>query len=189
MKKTITIFAVFALFLSCPLGRAQEKVNPSEKAKPSIPVKLLVVLTEYDGEKKVASLPYSILINSDPSGHVAYSSFTRVGVRVPVASAGKDGQSTFVDVGSNIDCGVQSEEDGRFTVRLNFERSSLYFQGRGDEKGTIKTAETGQPYIPTIRAQSLLVTVKDSQSLEVLTATDPLNGHVFRITLTLNVQK
>jgi len=146
-------------------------------------------LTEYDGEKKVASLPYSILINSDPSGHVAYSSFTRVGVRVPVASAGKDGQSAFVDVGSNIDCGVQSEEDGRFTVRLNFERSSLYFQGRGDEKGTIKTAETGQPYIPTIRAQSLLVTVKDSQSLEVLTATDPLNGHVFRITLTLNVQK
>jgi len=189
MKKTITIFAVFALFLSCPLGRAQEKANPSEKPKPSIPVKLLVVLTEYDGEKKVASLPYSILINSDPSGHTAYSSFTRVGVRVPVASAGKDGQSTFVDVGSNIDCGVQSEEDGRFTVRLNFERSSLYFQGRGDEKGTIKTAETGQPYIPTIRAQSLLVTVKDSQSLEVLTATDPLNGHVFRITLTLNVQK
>lgn len=189
MKKTITIFAVFALFLSCPLGRAQEKANLSEKPKPSIPVKLLVVLTEYDGEKKVASLPYSILINSDPSGHAAYSSFTRVGVRVPVASAGKDGQSTFVDVGSNIDCGVQSEEDGRFTVRLNFERSSLYFQGRGDEKGTIKTAETGQPYIPTIRAQSLLVTVKDSQSLEVLTATDPLNGHVFRITLTLNVQK
>jgi hypothetical protein len=188
MKKTMIIFGVFALFLSCPLGRAQEKVNPSEKAKPSIPVKLTVVLTENDGEKKVASLPYSILINSDPSGHVAYSSFTRVGVRVPVASAGKDGQSTFVDIGSNIDCGVQTEEEGRFTVRLNFERSSLYFQGRGDEKGTIKTAETGQPYIPTIRAQSLVL-VKDGQSLEVLTAADPLNGHVFRISLTLNVQK
>jgi hypothetical protein len=188
MKKTITSVAVFALFLSCSLGRAQEKANPSDKPKPSIAVKLLVVLTEYDGEKKVASLPYSILMNSDPSGHVAYSSFTRVGVRVPVASAGKDGQSAFVDVGSNIDCGVQTEDEGRFTVRLNFERSSLYFQGRGDEKGTIKTAETGQPYIPTIRTQSLVL-VKDGQSLEVLTAADPLNGHVFRISLTLNVQK
>jgi hypothetical protein len=188
MKKTVTIVAVCALFLSCPLARAQDIVNPSEKPKPGVPVKLLVVLTEYDGDKKVASLPYSILTNSDPSGHVAYSSFTRVGVRVPVASAGKDGQSTFVDVGSNIDCGVQTEAEGRFSVRLNFERSSLYFQGRGDEKGAIKTAETGQPYIPTIRAQSLVL-VKDGQNLEVLTATDPLNGHVFRISLTLNVQK
>jgi Flp pilus assembly secretin CpaC len=188
MKKTVTRVAVCALFLSCPLARAQEKVNPSEKPKPSVPVKLLVVLTEYDGDKKVASLPYSILINSDPSGHTAYSSFTRVGVRVPVASAGKDGQSTFVDVGSNIDCGVQTEEEGRFSIRLNFERSSLYFQGRGDEKGAIKTVETGQPYIPTIRAQSLVL-IRDGQSLEVLTAADPLNGHVFRISLTLNVQK
>jgi hypothetical protein len=105
-----------------------------------------------------------------------------------VTSVGKDGQSTFVDVGSNIDCGVQTEEEGRFSVRLNFERSSLYFQGRGDEKGAIKTVETGQPYIPTIRAQSLVL-VKDGQNLEVLSAADPLNGHVFRISLTLNVQK
>jgi hypothetical protein len=192
MKKVTPILAVLALLFYCLVGHAQEKTNPSEKARPSIPVKLTVVLTENDGEKKVASLPYSILVNSDTgglAGHATYSTFTRVGVRVPVPAGGKEGQATFVDVGSNIDCGVQTEEDGRFTVRLNFERSSLYFQGRGDEKGTIKTAETGQPYIPTIRAQSLLVTVKDGQSVEVLTATDPLNGHVFRINLTLNVQK
>lgn len=193
--KVTPILAVLAMLLCGAVGRTQEKANPSEKTKPSIPVKLTVVLTENDGDKKVASLPYTILVNADTGGpggpgvHVPYSSFTRIGVRVPVAGAGKEGQSTFVDVGSNIDCGVQTEEDGRFTVRLNFERSSLYFQGKGEEKGTIKTAETGQPYIPTIRAQSLLVTVKDGQSLEVLTATDPLNGHVFRLNLTLNVQK
>jgi hypothetical protein len=194
MKKVTPILAisVMLLLISCPLGHTQEKANPSEKTKPSIPIRLTVLLTESDGEKKVASLPYSILVNADvatPGSHVQYSSFTRIGVRVPVPSGGKDGQSTFVDVGSNIDCGAQAEEDGRFTVHLNFERSSLYFQVRGDEKGTVKTAETGQPYIPTMRAQSLLVTVKDGQSLEVLTATDPLNGHVFRLNLTLNVQK
>ena len=189
MKKLTVLLAVSGLLLACPLVRAQEKANTSEKPKPSIPVRLTLVLTEFDGEKKVSSLPYVILLNSDPSGHVSYSSFMRIGVRVPVAGTGKEGQSTFVDVGSNIDSGVQAEEDGRFTVRLNFERSSLYFQGRGDEKGVLKTAETGQPYIPTIRAQSLLVTVKDGQNLEVLTATDPMNGHVFRLSLTLNVQK
>lgn len=191
--KVTPILAVLAMLLCGQVGRTQEKANPSERTKPSIPVKLTVVLTENDGDKKVASLPYTILVNADSSGpgpgHAPYSSYTRIGVRVPVAGAGKEGQSTFVDVGSNIDCGVQREEDGRFTVRLNFERSSLYFQGKGEERGTIKTAETGQPYIPTIRAQSLLVTVKDGQSLEVLTATDPLNGHIFRLNLTLNVQK
>jgi hypothetical protein len=190
MKKLAVLLAVSSLLLvATPLTHAQEKTNASEKQRPIIPVKLTLVLTEFDGEKKVSSLPYVILLNSDPSGHVSYSSFMRIGVRVPVAGTGKEGQSTFFDVGSNIDSGVQAEEDGRFTVRLNFERSSLYFQGRGDEKGVLKTAETGQPYIPTIRAQSLLVTVKDGQSLEVLTATDPMNGHVFRLSLTLNVQK
>lgn len=194
MKKVTPMLAIAVMLLSvlCPLGHTQEKANVSEKTKASIPVRLTVLLTENDGEKKIASLPYSILVNADvasPGSHVQYSSFTRIGVRVPVPSGGKDGQSTFVDVGSNIDCGAQAEEDGRFTVHLNFERSSLYFQGRSEEKGTIKTTEAGQPYIPTIRAQSLLVTVKEGQSLEVLAATDPLNGHVFRLNLTLNVQK
>lgn len=187
MKTVTTACALVIFSVLSPYGRAQDKPNGSEKAKPAIPVKLQVVLNEYDGEKKVASLPYSILVNAE-SGAAAYSSYTRVGVRVPVPAVGKDGQTTFVDVGSNIDCGVRADDDGRFTVRLNFERSSLYFQGRGDEKGALKTAETGQPYIPTIRAQSLLP-VKDGQTLEALVAADPLNGHVFRMTLTLNVQK
>jgi hypothetical protein len=188
MKKLASIFAFFALALTCAVGSAQEKSGTTEKAKAITPVRLQVVLTEYDGEKKVASLPYSFLVNSEQGGHTSYSTFTRVGVRVPVPAVGKDGQTSFVDVGSNIDCGVQTEEDGRFSLRLNFERSSLYFQGRGDEKGMIKTAEAGQPYIPTIRTQTWVV-LKDGQTMEALMAADPLNGHVFRINVTLNVQK
>jgi|GraSoi_2013_40cm_1033754.scaffolds.fasta_scaffold23525_2 hypothetical protein len=188
MKKLVSTFALFVLFLTCTVGRAQEKSSATEKAKPITPVRLQVVLTEFDGEKKVATLPYAFLIYSEQVGHTGYSTFTRVGVRVPVPGVGKDGQAQFADVGSNIDCGVQTEEDGRFTVHLSFERSSLYFQGRGEEKGVIKTAEAGQPYIPTIRTQTWVV-LKDGQTLEALMAADPLNGHVFRINVTLNVQK
>jgi hypothetical protein len=188
MKTLVSTFALVAMLFTCALGRAQEKSNANQKGKPITPVRLQVVMTEYDGEKKVASLPYSFLVYSEEAGHTGYSTFTRVGVRVPVPGAGKDGQAQFTDVGSNIDCGVQTEEDGRFTVHLSFERSSLYFQGRGDEKGVIKTAEAGQPYIPTIRTQTWLV-LKDGQTMEALMAADPLNGHVFRINVTLNVQK
>ena len=185
MKKILLVCAFCLMMVS--FSAAQEK--SAEKAKPAIPVKIQLILSEFDGEKKVASLPYTIMMQADPSGgHASYSSFTRIGVRVPVPGAGKDGQTSFVDVGSNIDCGVQAEDSGRFTVRLNFERSSLYFQGRGEEKGNIRTTEGGQPYIPTLRAQSTVL-VAEGQNMEVLTATDPLNGHVFRINLTLNLQK
>jgi hypothetical protein len=188
MKTVIAVFAFLSLSVLVPLGHGQEK-SSSEKPRTITPVRLQVVLSEYDGEKKVSSLPYSFLVKSEHGGpEGAYSYFTRVGVRVPVPGAGKDGQTSFVDVGSNIDCGIRSEEDGRFTVRLNFERSSLYFQGRGDDKGSIKTIEGGQPYLPTIRAQTLIL-LRDGQTLEALMAADPLNGHVFRIDITLNVQK
>jgi hypothetical protein len=188
MRKAVGVFVLVAsLALGC-VALAQDKANSSEKAKLATPVKIQVVLSEYDGEKKIANLPYSFLIDSEGGLSTPYSTFMRVGVRVPVPGAGKEGQTSFVDVGSNIDCGVKTEDDGRFTVRLSFERSSLYFQGRGDEKGTIKTLDSGQPYIPTIRAQSLVL-LKDGQTLEALVATDPLNGHVFRFSVTLNVQK
>ena len=188
MKKAVSIAVLFVTLLMCAAGRGQDKANSPEKAKAITPVKLQVVLTEFDGDKKVASLPYSFLISAEAGGHTGFTNFMRVGVRIPVAGVGKDGQAQFVDVGSNIDCGVQTEDDGRFSVRLNFERSSLYFQGRGDEKGAVRTAESGQPYIPTIRTQTLVL-VKDGQTAEALTAADPLNGHVFRISVTLNVQK
>lgn len=190
MKKIVGAgLAFLALFFLVPLVSAQEKSSPSGKPKPVIPVRVQLVLTEYDGEKKVSSLPYSFLVKSESGGpEAAYSYFTRVGVRVPVPGTGKEGQTSFVDVGSNIDCGIRTEEDGRFTVRLNFERSSLYFQGRGDEKGNIKNTEGGQPYLPTLRAQSLIL-LKDGQTSEALMAADPLNGHVFRLNVTLNIEK
>jgi hypothetical protein len=186
-KPTAICCALLMLAVACA-ARGQEKPKSTETAKPSTPVKVQVVLTEYDGEKKVSNLPYSFLMYSEPGGSTSFTNFTRVGVRAPIPMVGKDGQSQFMDIGSNIDCGVKTEQDGRFTVRLNFERSSLYFQGPGEEKGSIHTSGAGQPYIPHFQETSLVL-LKDGQTLEALTAADPMNGHVFRINVTLNVQK
>jgi hypothetical protein len=73
-------------------------------------------------------------------------------------------------------------------MRLNIERSSLYGAKKDDEKGAISTVEAGQPLVPTFRSQSLVV-LKDGQTTEIMSAADPLNGHVFRINVTLVVQK
>ena len=187
MKKMVVVVATAAMLMGVPV-RGQEKSVATPRAKQITPVKLTITLSEYEGEKKISNLPYTLLLNAETADTVAYSTFTRTGVRVPVPGMGNDGKAQFVDVGTNSDCGVRTDEDSRFSVRLNFERSSLYFQGQGEEKGTVRTISGGQPYLPAIRTQSL-VTVKDGQTVEALSAADPINGHVFRINVTLNVQK
>lgn len=189
MKTSIGVVCLSALLFLGSSARAQDKPKAEEQQKKVItPVKIQITLTEYDGEKKVAVLPYSLLMNSEKGSYTSYSNFLRVGVRVPLAGLDKDGKAQYVDIGSNIDCGVTTEDEGRFSMRLNIERSSLYGAKKDDEKAAISAAETGQPLVPTFRSQSL-VALKDGQTTEVMSAADPLNGHVFRINVTLVVQK
>ena len=189
MKTKMPIGLVCLVVLSlCSTGRAQDKPKAEEQKKVVTPVKVQVALTEYDGEKKVAVLPYSFLVNSERSSYTNYSNFLRVGVRVPVSGMEKDGKAQYIDIGSNIDCGLTTEDDGRFSVRLTIERSSLYSTRKDDDKNNISAPELGQPLVPTFRAQSLVV-LRDGQTTEIISAADPLNGHVFRVNVTLNVQK
>ena len=48
--------------------------------------------------------------------------------------------------------------------------------------------QAGQPFVPTFRSQSLVV-LKDGETTEMMAAADPLDGHVFRLGVTLNAQK
>ena len=64
---------------------------------------------EFDGDKKVSSLPYTFTVNADER-RVRPNSQVRNGVRVPV-STGKD-QYTYLDVGTNIDCSALQQDDG-----------------------------------------------------------------------------
>src|ERR1700687_6303335 len=106
--------------------KTQEKPKTEERAKPSVPIKVQIVFTEYDVEKKISSLPYSFLTIADERVGGYYSASLRTGVRVPVEMGSKDQQTTYMDIGSNIDCGIRSEEDGRYRVYLIFDRSALY---------------------------------------------------------------
>ena len=189
MKRKMSIGLVCLILLSfCPTAPAQDKPRTEEQMRVFTPVKIQVVLTEYDGEKKAAVLPYSFLMYSEKGHNVNYESFLRLGVRVPVPGLEKDGTAQYIDIGSNIDCGVTTDEDGRFSVRLRIERSLLYAPNKDGRDSFVATSATPQPLVPTFRTQSLIV-LKDGQTTEIISAADPLNGHVVHITVTLNVQK
>jgi hypothetical protein len=181
MKKVAGVFAI--LLLAASIGKAQNE--PKEKPKRIvIPVRVQIQLTELEGDKKIAVLPYSFLAQAEKKDFPSFDNALRVGVRFP--SPDKDGKPSYIDIGSNVDCGVAAKDDGLFEVRLNYERSSLYANKKGQDGVSIP--DTTQPIVPTMRTASIVL-VKDGQTAQIVSAADPLNGHIFRIDVTLTVQK
>jgi hypothetical protein len=204
MRVSIWLGACAALLLfSAPATKAQDK-PPTEPHAPEVivPANLQIVLTEYDGTKKISSMPYTIpLVLS----HSALYSSLRMGVRVPVNTSSKTGESslTYVDVGTNIDVGdidyrldhVQ-EIPGRFTVDVKIDRSSLYVPSR-DKDGHIDGGKDwtagdpppgNEPMIRQFRGDVTLL-LRDGQEAEATVATDPLTGRVLKVEAVLSVLK
>ena len=168
--------------------KQQEKSKSEEKGKPSLPIRVQLVFSEYDGDKKISSMPYSFIAIADERVGGYYSTNLRTGVRIPVEIEGKDQKTTYLDVGSNIDCGIRSEEDGRYRVYLIFERSALYANSSSGEEKLEVSRPNGQPLIRQLKISENFV-LKDGQTVESLASTDPLNGHVLRVSMTINVMK
>jgi hypothetical protein len=171
-----------------PQEKPQEKGKTEEHFRPLIPIKVSMVFTEYDGEKKIVSMPYSFVAIADEKLGGNYSTSVRNGVRVPLETDGKDQKTAYIDLGTNIDCGIRSEEDGRFHLFFIFERSALYPSGAvGDEKLDI-VRPNGLPLIRQIKTSETLA-LRDGQSSDSLLSTDPINGHSIRLSVTINVVK
>ena len=176
MKKNILMmFALLAVMAFRAV--AQEPKPKPEPLTPSVtPLRVQVVLAEYDGEKKVSSLPYSFTVNADER-RARPGSLIRNGVRIPVITA-KD-QFTYVDIGTNVDCSATLQEDGRYKLQMTLDRSSVSSESSGG---------SGTPVIRQFR-MDLNPVLKDGQTVESVASTDPLSGHVYRVSVTLNVLK
>lgn len=188
MKKLI-YFCLLVGALGLPLqgiwaqDKAQEKPKTEEQAKPSVPIKVQIVFAEFDGEKKISSIPYTFMVIA---GGRYNSTGLRTGVRVPIEIDGKDQKTTYLDVGTGIDCNV-SEEEGRFRVNLTMDRSGLY-PNKSAEGDRLVSQPNGQPLVRNFRTSESLL-LRDGQTSESTLSTDPLNGHTTRVSVTISVQK
>lgn len=196
MKKLVYMFMLGALLLcgqpasgqEKPQEKAPEKPKAVERTKPAIPVKVQIVFTEFDGDKKISSLPYSFISSAHDIfsyGNWASTSI-RSGVRIPVETDGKDQKTTYLDVGSNIDCRILAEDDGHFALNLVFDRSAIYPGGTSGEEKLEVNRPNGQPLIRSFRTNESFL-LKDGQTSESVASTDPLTGHILRLSVTINV--
>ncbi len=188
--KTAVLFLAAASFLLQPL-QAQDKPKAEEKAVHPAQLKVQIVFTEFEGEKKVKSIPYTSVFAT--TGQPTDTMRLRIGSRVPLFT-GKDGGVQYIDVGTNLDCTADRLDEGKFGLRIALERSWI----QGDVPIPIDTAtqfEAGtkdnhfkEPIIGQYKTTEYLV-ARDGQTVETTVATDPLNGRQLRIELTLNVLK
>lgn len=176
MKKSLLFLALLLLVAVRGLPQEAAKPKSEDRTPPLTPLHVQVVFSEYDGDKKVSSLPYSFTVNADER-RARPDSQIRTGTRIPV-STGKD-QTTYIDIGTNVDCSATQQEDGRYKLQMNVERSSVLPD---------TPSGAANPAVRQFRAEMNPV-LKDGQTVEAIVSTDPLSGHSYHISVTLNVIK
>lgn len=200
MLKHLIVAAAF-VFLATQTNAQDAKGNePSRSARSSdakgldaskniVPLKVAVVFNEYDGEKKLSSLPYTLFVKTDDNAH--FVGRVRMGVRVPIWTGGKESTVQYQDIGSNLDCYAQAAEDSKYILDLTLERSSIYPNSSGKEEYPAASKADDQPHAPPVRTfrANLVLMLRDGQTTQNTIATDPLNGHIMKVEVTLNVLK
>ena len=163
-------------------AHAQERAAPT----PVTALKVQVVLSRYDGEKKLASMPYTLLVNAgDRDNRVTL----RMGVALPVTGVGVNGPTITVhDIGTNMDCTASPTDDGRFRIGLAVNHSSVYETDQKHLQATIpRPGDSAQLVRSFTSSFSLLL--RDRETGQSIAATDPVTGEVMRIDVTLTVVK
>lgn len=193
-RKQAVLILAMALLLTTA-ARAQEKESAEKPpAPPEVPLTVQVVFSEYEGDKKISSLPYTVPVNAVHRGR-GESGQVRMGIRVPVATgSGEEGKPRafqYMDIGTNIDCWAVASVGGQFNLHLSVERNSIYTGSEGkpvEWKSTDRLTIAAQPIVRHYRA-SMELQLKDGQTVQRSVATDPLSGRVLKVDVTLNVVK
>jgi type II secretory pathway component GspD/PulD (secretin) len=182
LLRHLGIVALIAVFGG--IASAQEK---ADAPKPSpVPLKLQVVISRFDADKKISSMPYMMSVNAGRQATL------RIGTSVPIASttftpaaAGAPSTSpltsyNYRDVGTNIDARTTSADDGRYAVELSVEDSSV------EDRPIANAAQ--MPALRSFRFSNSFM-LKDGQTAQFITAVDKVTGVVTKVDVTLTVVK
>jgi hypothetical protein len=188
--KRIQVMCALALLLVFGLGlslstMAQDK-QPAAEAKRLVSLKVQVTFEEYDGQKKIASLPYAFRVITNDN-----ASSIRDGLRVPVSTGGANTQFQYMDIGANIDCNASSADDGAYKLKLNVQRTFLFSSDELKSAIDLNKATVGlggNPVIQTFNSSFFLL-MRDNQTIEATSVTNPMNGRVLKVLVTLFVEK
>jgi len=180
VKRTVALIGSIVLLaaLAAPaVAVAQEKLSMTA-------LKVQLVVSRHSGDKKISSMPYTLWVTANEKRMTS----VRMGVQVPVPSTMITKEGTvptfnYRDVGTNIDIQAQGPVDGLYNLEIKLTDSSIGF----DAKGT----EPALKGVPAFRnfTSNFSILVRDGQTAQYASATDPLTGETVRVEATVNVLK
>lgn len=194
----VCVASLLVLGTLSPVCHAQDKPKQEDKAKAEVsttPVKATIVFTEYDGDKKTKSLPYTLYINAPDSAEFKGWVKLRVGSRVPVYTGGDKGSMTYLDVGTNIDARASRTPENYFLTYLRLERSwvegDVLVPVQKPPETTVPDPHAGSFREPIIRSftSELDLKLREGQTIESTMATDPISGKVMKVEVSLSLVK
>lgn len=199
MKKAMISMVVLLFGMLSPFCSGQDKPKAEDSQKAEVrttPVKVQIVFTEFEGDKKVKSLPYSLYINAPDAPDWKSSSFVKlkVGSRVPVYTGGSTGNMTYLDVGTNVDARSAYTGEGRLSLYLRIERSWV----EGGVSVPVAKSDSSASETPSGHFQEPIVRqlvsefdlkLREGQPVESTTATDPISGKVLKVDVSFTIVK
>ena len=188
MRLTAAMVLVTALVLSGAgavqaqqAGRAGAETTVTPV--PVIPLKVTVTISRYEGDKRTASLPFVLWVNTGDSGNIQMGS----DVPVPQMTFGsmKDGVATpttsytYRTLGTNISCSAKALGDGLFRLSLDVQDSQVFRQSTSGAPG---------PVFQNFRSNNSPI-LRDGGTVQFAVATDKTTGEVVKLDVTLNLVK
>ena len=160
-----------------------------------VPLKVRVVFSKYQGDKKISSLPYEMTVRSDGG-----TSNIRMNTQVPVLDFGAPAPSAdpgrkpaprigpfkYRDIGTNIDARAMNLDAGRYSVSVTIEDSSIYKDEGRRAAGTSQVEDVVA--IRSYRTQNTTI-LRDGQSTEFTVAADKVTGEVMKAEVSISVLK
>ena len=168
------VLAIPSVAIFANVAIAQPQAQPDK-----IPVKLQFVITAYEGDRKVSSVPYTLLATAN-GGQVTFLN----GINVPIQTG--EGKTTYTNIGTNITCTVTTEA-GNYRIAINFdEKSVIVAKAPATPAGTVITK---LPDSPSFRNVSYVgtITIKEGETKQLISAPDKVTGEVIKIDVTLTL--
>lgn len=181
MKRFLaTIFVVVSAGILATPANAQ----PRERG-PLVPLEIEVVISRYQGDKKIASVPYLLAVNAEGG-----EAKLRMGSDVPVYSTAINPQAkeavrsyNYRSIGTTITSSARTAPENRFELNLYVEDSSVY-------TGTEKSVPGGEglPVFRSFNSTNTLL-LRDGQTRQYTAAVDRVSGEVVKVDVTLRIAK
>ena len=194
------VLALALVGMRTDAGRGARQAAPAPPAPPAassgsrqVPLKVQLTLSRFMGEKKIsrAAVHAGRLVeraeDQPPHGRPGAGRDDRIRFEGRWRCVHPQSSYSYRDVGTNIDCQAQDAGNGLFSLVMLIEDSSIQLDkspDSADEKKIMRDV----PAFRSFRASFSMV-LRDGQTMQYASATDPISGEVMRIDVTLALAK